>query len=109
VYQQESAQYSNISASTGAFRIELGGRYSVAIKATWNMSGTVKFQQLGPDNTTFLDQLQPFDNGGTEQDDVISTFTQDGVKVFDLAPGQYQFAIDTATAVYAVVARVPLA
>lgn len=102
----EGKSFSNISATTAAFPLTLGGKYSVSVVATFG-GGSVKLQQLGPDGSTFLDQQAAFNNAGTEADLVISTFAANGTKVLDLPPGQYKFTIATATAVYASITRVP--
>ncbi len=102
----EAIKFSNIGATTAAFAL-YGGRYAVGVVATFS-SGSVKFQQLGPDGSTYLDLKAPYDVAGTEQDDVIGTFVANGMKVFDVPPGQYKLTITTASAVYANVVRVPL-
>lgn len=102
----EAVGFSNIAASTAAFALTLGGRYSVSVIATFG-GGSVKLQKLGPDNTTFIDIQAPFNNAGVEADLVISTFSANGTKDFVLAPGQYKFVITTATAVYISLARCP--
>lgn len=103
---QENIQFLNIAATTLPFVIK-GGGYLVSVVATFG-GGSVKLQILGPDNTTYLDTKQPFDNAGTEQDDIISTFSANGAKLLPLAPGQYRITITTATAVYVNITRVPL-
>lgn len=102
----EAVSFSNIAASTAAFPLTLGGRYSVSVIATFG-GGSVKLQKLGPDGSTFLDIQSPFNNAGTEVDLVISTFSANGTKDFVLAPGEYKFVIATATAVYISLARCP--
>lgn len=106
---QDRVAFSNVSASQ-VFTL-IGGKYLVSV--TGSNFGTVKVQRLAPDGTTYLDIKQAFDKpdgtGGTEEDLVIGTFAAAGCKVLDLAPGQYQLTISSATAVYAEIARVPQA
>lgn len=103
---QENIAFTNISATTSPFVIK-GGAYLVSVVATFG-GGSVKLQILGPDGSTYLDTKQPFDNAGTEQDDVISTFSANGAKLLPLAPGQYRITITTATAVYVNITRAPI-
>lgn len=107
---QENTHFDGISATTSPFVLE-GGMYAVGVVATFG-GGSVKFQKLGPDNSTYLDLKQPYDKpdgtGGTEEDLVISTFLAAGMKVFYCPPGQYRFTIATATAIYIDCTRVPL-
>lgn len=84
---------SNVAATTAAFELK-GGKYAVAVVATFG-GGSVKLQMLGPDSTTYLSVAS-----GTD-------FTAAGYGTVDLPPGQYRWTIATATAVYAVVCRVP--
>lgn len=99
---------SSIAATTASFPLA-GGRYAVAVVATFG-GGSVKFQMLGPDNSTYLDVKQAYSDGsaGTETDLVIGTFLAAGMKVFDIPPGQYRLTVATATAIYAAITRVPL-
>jgi len=103
----ENIKFSNITVTTSPF-ILVGGGYLVSISATFG-GGSVKLQVLGPDGSTYLDIKQPFDNAGTEQDDVISTWSANGAKLMPLGPGQYRLTIATATAVYANIDRIPMA
>lgn len=104
---EENIKFSNIAATTSPFTIK-GGGYLVSVSATFG-GGSVKLQILGPDGTTYLDIKQPFDNAGTEQDDVISTWSANGAKLMPLCAGQYRLTITTATAVYANVTRIVMA
>lgn len=108
---QEAVSFSNISASTAAFSLTLGGAYAVSVKGS--NFGTVTLQKFGPDSTTWLDLKAAFDKpdgtGGTEEDLVIGAFAADGDKVFTLSPGKYRFTISSATAVYASIVRCPMA
>ena len=102
----EAFLISNQAAGSYPFRLDIGGRYMMTVHATFG-GGTVKLQVLGPDGVTYLDVQGTFNNAGAEVDLVISTFSSDGTKVYDLAPGQYKFLVTTATAVYAAIARCP--
>lgn len=84
--------FSNISATTSAFALA-GGRYGAACKAS--NYGTVKLQILLPDQTTWASVASATD------------FAADGFAPVDIPPGQYRFAIASATAVYAAVCRLP--
>ncbi len=81
--------FSNISATTAAFKLD-GGLYGVSVIATG--FGTVTLQALGPDGATWLTPL--------------TAFSANGFATAYLAPGQYRFAIASATAVYASIASV---
>lgn len=87
----DGALFSNISATTAAFRL-LGGKYAIAAAATG--SGTMGLQTLGPDGATFIAVHTAF-----------AAVT--GFATVDLPAGQYKFVIATFTAVYASIARVP--
>ena len=87
----EAVQFSNIAATTGPFVLE-GGRYQVVVTATWS-AGSVTFEQLGPDGSTYLN--------------VDASYAANGGGTYDLPPGQFRFAVTTATAVYAFVTRIP--
>jgi hypothetical protein len=89
----ESKAFSNIAANTAAFTLK-GGKYAVAVVATFG-GGSVKFQTLGPDGTTWLSVASATD------------LTAAGDATVDLSPGQYRFTIATATAVFASVSSVP--
>lgn len=89
----ESNIFQAASANTAAFTL-MGGVYSVAVIATWNSTGTVTLQQLGPDGTTWMTAL--------------TAISADGIAApVALPPGQYRLAIATATGVYATIARIP--
>lgn len=84
----------NISATTAAKQVLLGGRYVFAVVATWG-GGTVKLQMLGPNGSTWLDVTN-------------ASFTADGYIGVELPAGsQVRFNVATATAVYATVVRAP--
>ena len=90
----DAKSFSNISASTAAFYLK-GGKYAVEALATFG-GGSVKFQSLGPDGSTWISVSSTTD------------FTAAGdPAVVDISPGQYRFTIATATAVYASVAGIP--
>jgi hypothetical protein len=90
----DSQEFSNISATTAAFRLR-GGYYLIAASATFG-GGTVKFQLLGPDQSTWLDFPTAI------------SFTGNGTSTTYAAPGQYRFTIATATAVYCSAAGIPI-
>lgn len=87
----ESHQFSDISATTGAFTL-MGGKYGLDISATWN-SGNAQLETLAADGSTWIN--------------VGSSITANGFSNYDLPPGQYQIAITSATAVYAALSTVP--
>jgi hypothetical protein len=89
----ESKTFSNIGATTAAFALR-GGKYAVTAVATFG-GGSVKFQILGADGSTFISVSSATD------------FTAAGEATIDIPPGQYRFTVTTATAVFASVARVP--
>jgi hypothetical protein len=70
----------------------MGGKYMLAATATWN-AGNVTLQTLAPDGSTWVP--------------AASALTADGSTTPYLPPGQYRFAITSATAVYVSIARVP--
>lgn len=82
--------FSNISATTAAFRLS-GGKYAAEVAATFG-GGSVKLQTLLPDQSTWA-------SIGSTTD-----FTANGVATVDLPPGQYRFTITTASAVFASIA-----
>lgn len=104
----EGARFINISATTAAFRLDLGGYYTVSVHATFG-GGNVHLQQLAADDTTWLEVEQAFNNAAAEIDLVTGAFLADGVKAFILAPGQFRFTVTTATGVYIAIARAPVA
>lgn len=71
----------------------VGGRGMFTAVATWG-GGSVALNYRGPDGVTWLDvpTVSLNANGGT---------------VFDLPPGEIRAVPNTATAVYATVARIP--
>lgn len=105
---QDRIAFSNISASQ-TFTILCGGRYLVSV--TGSNFGTVAVQKLAPDGTTYVDLTQAFNmsDDSAAIDQVIGSFGAAGAKALDLAPGQYQLTISSATAVYAEIARCPQA
>jgi hypothetical protein len=88
----DAVEFANIAATTAAFKLK-GGYYMVAVIGTG--FGTVDFQVLGPDQSTWL--ATP----------IASHFAANGTVANYFPPGQYRFAIATTTAVYASVAGVP--
>jgi hypothetical protein len=90
----DAVAFSNISASTPAFGLK-GGYYFCACVATFG-GGNVELQVLGPDQSTWLSAPTAL------------KFTTAGTIAGYLPPGEYRFAIASATAVYCSVAGVPL-
>jgi hypothetical protein len=90
----DDKSFSSISANTAAFTLK-GGYYMVAAVATFS-GGSVELQLLGPDQSTWLSAPTAL------------KLTAAGTIAGYLPPGQYRFAIATATAVYASVAGVPV-
>lgn len=88
---QEAVTFTDIAATTAAFKLD-GGSYKVAVVATFG-GGSVGLEQLGPNGSTWLA--------------VHTALTAAGVATVQVPPGQFRFAIATATAVYAQVARIP--
>jgi len=84
---------SNISATTSAFFLQ-GGLYGANVVATFG-GGSVKLQILAGDGSTYSSVSSATD------------FTAAGYATVNLPPGQYRWTIATATAVYAVVTRIP--
>lgn len=84
---------SNVSATTDPFELK-GGKYGAAVVATFG-GGSVKLQMLGPDGSTYVSVASATD------------FTAAGYGTVDLPPGKYRWTVATATAVYAVVCRIP--
>jgi hypothetical protein len=80
--------FSNISATTAAFKLE-GGQYTATVSATWN-AGSVTLQTLSADGSTWLTAM--------------TAFSANGIASAVLPAGQYRFAITSATAVYATIA-----
>lgn len=87
------ALLSNASA-TSASMLWPGGVGLFAALATFG-GGTVKLQFRGPDNSTWMD-------AGTE-----TTLAAAGAGIFELPPCQIRASVATATAVYAIAARIP--
>lgn len=91
----EAVKFSNISATTAAFNLTLGGQYSLQVLATFG-GGSVKLEYQGPDGSTFA-----------EWDATHTSFTAAGHYETYLPPGVYKFVIATATAVYISLTRIP--
>ena len=70
-----------------------GGVCSLSAKATWG-GGSLKLQQLLPDNVTWVDIAN-------------STLSADGYLNVTIPPGKFRSVLATATAVYARVTRIP--
>lgn len=67
-----------------------GGLYQITGVAS--VFGTIDFQQLAPDNVTWLS--------------AVTTIVANGAQQVYLPPGQYQFVIAGATAAFASVVRI---
>lgn len=87
---------SNISATTAAFPLK-GGRYIMNVVATFG-GGSVKLQMLAGDGSTWVDPMNILGDA--------NSFAANGSQTLDLPAGQYRFNVDTATAVYAVIAGI---
>lgn len=88
----EAVSFSNIAATTVAFQLK-GGKYMLTVSGTFS-SGNVAVQTLAGDGSTWLS--------------IGTAATAAQVATFDLAPGQYRFAIaSSVTAAYLVIASVP--
>ena len=88
----DSQLFQNISATTAAFAL-YGGTYGITATATWG-GGNIQLQTLSPDGSTWIA--------------VMSAVSANSFTILSLPPGQYQFQITTATAVYAAIARINL-
>jgi len=86
------------SAKPGPFTLK-GGRYLFGVTATFG-GGSVALQGLLPDGSTYATVPDIAGNA--------VSLTTAGWKTVDLAPGQYQIAITTATGVSASAASVPV-
>jgi hypothetical protein len=82
-----NAQFNLGSSNSPTFTL-LGGRYGVAVVATFG-GGSVDLQILGPDGVTFLSVL-------------TAVFTANGVVLVDMPTNNtLRFAVTTATAAFA--------
>ncbi len=88
----DGKSFLNISATTGQFYLE-GGEYGAVYMASWGSGGSVTLQILGPDGSTWIA--------------VTAAWLANGTAVLALPPGNYRFAITTATGVYVNLARIP--
>jgi hypothetical protein len=86
----EAVTFSNIAATTAAFQLR-GGRYGFTANATFG-GGSVRLETLAGDGSTWVP---------------VSSLTANGHVGLSLYPGSYRVAIATATAVYAILSRVP--
>lgn len=87
----DGAAFPNISATTAAFGLA-GGKYGVTYIATWG-GGSVTLQIEAGDGSTFVT--------------AATAFAANGYATVDLPPGQYKFAVATATGVYVNITRIP--
>ena len=83
--------FTAMSTDVGPYSV-LGGRYAVAVAATWG-GGSATLRALMPDGTTYVTVLAPF--------------TADGSALVNLPPGKVSLVIATATAATGLVVRVP--
>lgn len=87
----DAQTFSNIAATTAAFRLN-GGKYAVAANASG--TGTMGLQMVSPDGSTLIP--------------VHTVFSATlGYATLDLPPGQYKFFVATFTAIYASICRIP--
>jgi hypothetical protein len=82
---------SNISATTSPFTLA-GGNYGIDYIATWS-SGSVTLERLAGDGSTYVT--------------VATAFAANGYISVYLPPGTYQLVVDTSTAVYVQIVRIP--
>ena len=82
---QESATYSNISATTATFTLR-GGQYGVTVHAGSWSSGSVTLQRLAFDGSTYVTCL--------------TAFSADGYASVNLPAGTYKFTVASATGIY---------
>lgn len=101
----ESYNLQNVDAATYGPIILTGGRYQLSAHATWG-GGSLKLEQLLPDNTTYF-ALFGSPSSATPNT-FVASLAADGVLYFDLPPGTYELVYATGTALYASLARVPL-
>lgn len=87
----ESKSFSNISATTAAFRLG-GGRYGMSAVAS-GYGTALQLQTLSADGTTFI-------LAG-------SNFSAAGYQSLDLPPGSYRIFINGASGAYVELARIP--
>lgn len=88
----DGASISNQGAGSYPLGALGGGKYALVVSATFG-GGNVQLQVLANDGSTWVN--------------VGSNVTAAGLSNYDLPPGQYQFVVTTATAVYASITRVP--
>ncbi len=88
----DGKSFANISSATGQFYLDGGTYGAVYLAGTWG-GGTVTLQILGPDGTTWVS--------------VTAAWTANGTALVELPPGNYQFAVTTATGVYVSLSRIP--
>lgn len=88
----ESFIYQNQGPSTlGPFKLN-GGNYQFTAVGTWG-GGNATLQELGPDQTTWLQALTPL--------------TANGGEIGFCQPGEYRIVITTATGVSVSIVRIP--
>jgi hypothetical protein len=90
--KEEAVTWSNVSTSQ-TFTLQLGGRYSLDVVATFS-TGNVDLQKLTQDHVTYVSVLP-------------AVLTAKGSVLVDLPPGAYKLAITApATSVFAALSRV---
>lgn len=101
----------NASADVTGLTVGIGGRYLMEVSGS--NFGSVALQKLASDGSTYVDIEAVYEEadgtGGTAVTHSLVTFTANGAQLVDLPPGAYKLAISSATAVYAVLTRIPLA
>lgn len=80
-----------LSATPATFTL-LGGRYAVAVNATWG-GGSATLQVQMPDGSTYVT--------------ILTAFTVDGAAIVDLPAATYKMTVATATALQGFVIPVP--
>ena len=91
MHTYEDVTWNNLSATPANFQLG-DGSYEVDVIATFD-DGSVTLNKRAQDGVTF--------------EQVLTPFTANGIQFVDLSAGTYQLAIDTATRVYAKIARIP--
>ena len=83
--------FSNISATTATFDL-IGGEYGISYVATWG-GGSVTFQKLAADGTTYVT--------------AVTAFSANGYSTVKVPRGTYRFLVATASAIYLGLDRIP--
>ena len=93
-YADTPPAFSNISATTAAFTITVGGMYIAS--CIGSSFGTVALSQLGPDDSTYLPvaihtSTATVTSGTVEG--VAASFAANGTGYVYLSPGQYKWTL----------------